>query len=222
MTFNKRKLLVSGKPINSEQSKLYMKERKAGRTQKTASAKSRISERSGRRIDKKELPPSISKTRLLRTRQDPFAKVWESEIVPLLSNEVDLTPTTLFEELQNKYPSDYPDNKLRTFQRRVREWIALHGPGQEVMFRQHQIAWRMGLSDFTQLKRVEINISGQLFKHLLYHFRLAFSGCCSVMVVHGGVNPLVHLPRVSKTHFNALEVVLENIEAIACQQPFVI
>ena len=60
------------------------------------------------------------------------------------------------------------------------------GPGQEVMFRQHQIAERMGLSDFTQLKRVEINISGQLFKHLLYHFRLAFSGWCSVMVVHGG------------------------------------
>jgi hypothetical protein len=41
---------VAGNPINSEQVKLYMKERKAGKSQKTAAAKAGISERSGRRI----------------------------------------------------------------------------------------------------------------------------------------------------------------------------
>jgi hypothetical protein len=54
------------------------------------------------------------------------------------------------------------------------------------MFRQEQIVGRMGLSDFTKLKKVTITIQGQPFKHLLYHFRLAFSGWCSVKVVHGG------------------------------------
>ncbi len=177
---------MSGKPINSEQVKLYMRERKAGKTQATASAKSGMSERSGRRIDTGELQLHSNKQRYWRTRADPFVAVWESEIVPLLTKNPDLTPITLFERLQKKHPGEFPDNKLRTFQRRVSKWKALHGPDQEVMFRQEQIVGRMGLSDFTQLKKVSITIAGQLLVHLLYHFRLAFSGWCSVKIVHGG------------------------------------
>ena len=82
---------MSGKPINSEQVKLYMKERKVGKSQKAASAKSGISERSGRRIEKGELQASGCKKRYWRTRPDPFSEVWESEIVPLLSKESELT-----------------------------------------------------------------------------------------------------------------------------------
>lgn len=177
---------MSGKPINSEQVKLFMKERNAGKTQRTASAKSGMSERSGRRIEKGELQSGSNKKRYWRTRPDPFAKVWESEILPLLTKNAQLTPITLFELLQKKHPGEYPDSKLRTFQRRVSKWKALYGPDQEVMFRQEQVVGRMGLSDFTQLKKVVITINDQPFKHLLYHFRLAFSGWCSVKVVHGG------------------------------------
>lgn len=177
---------MSGKPITSEQVKLYMKERKAGKTQATASAKSGMSERSGRRIDTGELPVGQKKERSWRTRQDPFAGVWESVIVPLLTKEPELTPITLFELLQKKQPGEYQDSKLRTFQRRVSKWKALYGPDREVMFRQEQVVGRMGISDFTQLKTVSITISGQLFLHLLYHFRLAFSGWCSVKIIHGG------------------------------------
>lgn len=177
---------MSGKPINSEQVKLYMKERKVGKSQKAASAKSGISERSGRRIEKGELQASGCTKRYWRTRPDPFSEVWESEIVPLLGKESELTPKTLFERLQNSHPGEYPDSKLRTFQRKVSKWKALHGPDREVMFRQNQIVGRMGLSDFTKLKRVQITIGGEIFQHLLYHFRLAFSGWCSVKVVHGG------------------------------------
>jgi hypothetical protein len=163
-----------------------MRERKAGKTQATASAKSGMSERSGRRIDTGELQPCSNKQRYWRTRPDPFAAVWENEIVPLLTKNPELTPTTLFERLQKKHPGEFPDNKLRTFQRRVSKWKALYGPDREVMFRQEQVVGRMGLSDFTQLKNVSITIAGQLFIHLLYHFRLAFSGWCSVKIVHGG------------------------------------
>lgn len=177
---------MSGKPINSEQVKLYMKERKKSKTQERASTQCGFSERSGRRIDKGGLQPSGSKKRDWRTRTDSFVKVWENEVVPLLRQESKLTPMTLFERLQKDHPGEYPDSKLRTFQRKVSKWKALYGADKEVMFRQNQIAGRMGLSDFTQLKQVQITIAGVIFYHLLYHFRLAFSGWCSVKVVHGG------------------------------------
>lgn len=177
---------MSGKAINSEQVKLYMKERKAGKTQVTASARSGLSERSGRRIEKGDLQPCGNKERSWRTRTDPFVAVWDSEVVPLLMNNPGLTPITLFELLQGSHPGEYPDSKLRTFQRRVSKWKALYGSDREVMFRQEQVIGRMGLSDFTHLKKVTITIEGEVFVHMLYHFRLAFSGWCSVKVVRGG------------------------------------
>jgi len=48
----------------------------------------------------------------------------------------------------------------------------------------------MGLSDFTQLKQVEITIAGKPFAHLLYHYRLAYSGWQYVQVVQGGESSL--------------------------------
>lgn len=177
---------MSGKAINSEQVKVYMQTRKDGKKQVTSAAKAGMSERTGRRIEKEELQPAGKQKRYWRTRTDPFADVWDSEVVPLLEKNHKLTPITLFEKLQKDHPGEYQDSKLRTFQRRVSEWKALYGPDREVMFRQEQVVGRMGLSDFTKLKDVTITILGQTFVHLLYHFRLAFSGWCSVKVVHGG------------------------------------
>ena len=177
---------MSGKSINSKQVRLYMEIRNKGKSQVTAATKANISERSGRRIEKNNLQPKGKHPRDWRTRKDPFIGVWEKEIVPLLKKTPCLTPITLFEKLQKDHPEEYPDSKLRTFQRRVSKWKALYGPDREVMFRQEQVAGRMGLSDFTKLKKVTITIQKQPFEHLLYHFRLAFSGWCSVKVVHGG------------------------------------
>ena len=177
---------MSGKTINSEQVRVYMQTRKDRKKQVTASAKAGISERSGRRIENGDLQPGSKKKRYWRTRVDPFTGVWDREILPLLEKNHKLTPITLFEKLQKDHPEEYQDSKLRTFQRRVSEWKALYGPDKEVMFRQEQVVGRMGLSDFTRLKTVTITIQGQPFTHLLYHFRLAFSGWCSVKVVHGG------------------------------------
>lgn len=44
----------------------------------------------------------------------------------------------------------------------------------------------MGLSDFTQLKNVEVTVAGKPFHHLLYHYRLAYSGWQSVQIIQGG------------------------------------
>jgi hypothetical protein len=163
-----------------------MKERKAGKSQEAAAAKVGICERSGRRVEKGDLQLGSKRTRDWRTRTDPFSAVWKEEIEPLLLQNSQFSPMTLFEKLQKDHPGEYQDSKLRTFQRRVSEWKALHGPGKEVMFRQEQVIGRMGLSDFTKLKEVAITIQGLPFVHLLYHFRLAFSGWCSVRITHGG------------------------------------
>ncbi|MCP4319859.1 MAG: IS21 family transposase [Hyphomicrobiales bacterium] len=163
-----------------------MSQRKQGEAQASASAKAGMSERTGRRIEAGEINPLESKERHWRTRKDPFAKVWDSEVVALLEEQPRLNATTLFEDLQDRYPGRYPNGRKRTFQRRVKRWKALHGPDKEVMFRQRQEAGRLGLSDFTQLKAVVVTIGGEPLAHRLYHFRLAFSGWSHLKVVLGG------------------------------------
>lgn len=157
-----------------------------GRTQVQASAKSGISERSGRRIDCAGIDIAQPQQRHWRTRKDPFAGVWDSEIVPLLEKQPRLDATTLFEDLQERHPQRFSNANKRTFQRRVKAWKALHGPGKEVMFRQVQEPGRQGLSDFTELKDITVTIAGEALSHRLYHFRLPYSGWSHVSVVLGG------------------------------------
>ena len=163
-----------------------MTHRKQGNTQALAGAKAGLSERSGRRIEAGQAGPPKRKERDWRTRKDPFEKVWDSKIVPLLKKEPELSATTLFEDLQEKEPEKYPNGRKRTFQRRVKAWKALHGADKEVMFRQTQEPGRLGLSDFTELKVVEVTVGGKPLVHRLYHFRLAFSGWGYVKAVLGG------------------------------------
>jgi len=186
LNYSKMEVFVSGKPITQQQVRIYMSARNKEHTQATASAKAGISERSGRRIEKFEVTIEDNPKRHWRTRIDPFSEVWESEVVPMLEKHFELQPLTLFDHLNKTYPGKYQNSNLRTFQRRVKAWKALNGPGKEVMFLQKQIPGRMGLSDFTTLKRVTITINGEPLKHLLYHFRLIYSGWCHVKVILGG------------------------------------
>ncbi|MCP3965206.1 MAG: IS21 family transposase [Lentisphaerae bacterium] len=177
---------MSGKPITEQQIRIYMSAKNQGYIQPTAAAKAGISERSGRRIEKGEIITGGKPKRTWRTRKDPFGDVWENEIVPMLEQNPKLQPLTLFEQLNKKYPGCYPQSKLRTFQRKVKKWKAMNGPDKEVMFLQRKIPGRMGLSDFTTLNKVRITINGEPLNHLLYHFRLIYSGWCHVKVILGG------------------------------------
>jgi hypothetical protein len=161
-----------------------MGSRQNGHSQETAAAKAGISVRTGRRIEHGERS-SASKPRRWRTRKDPLAAVWDSELVPLLERESDLTGLTLLEYLEDHYPGEYEASVLRTLQRRVKQWKALHGPAQDVVFRQQAEPGLMGLSDFTHPDDT-ITVAGEPFPHLLYQFRLACSGWRSVMAVRGG------------------------------------
>ncbi len=160
-----------------------MKNRQAGCTQETSAAKAGISVRSGRRIEKGQ--KTEQKERHWRTRKDPLQDVWESELVPLLEREPSLTGITLWDYLDETYPAHYPERLLRTLQRRVKHWQATQGPEKDVIFRQSVPAGHQGLSDFTH-PNTAITIGGQPFTHLLYQFRLAYSGWRSVHIIQGG------------------------------------
>jgi hypothetical protein len=177
---------MSGKWITCKQVELLMTARKNGATQSASAAKAGISERSARDIiNSKRIDPK-EKSRDWRTRQDPFCDVWDSELVPMLVVNHRLSALTLLEYLQDKYPEQYPDNKLRTLQRRVNQWLATHGPEKEVMFRQDHAPGRLGLSDFTTLKDCEILINNKPLHHIIYHFRLAYSHWSYMKVILGG------------------------------------
>lgn len=176
--------LVPGKHINSIQLQIYMNARAAGRSQLSAAAKAGFCERSGRRIEAGHHQPKQGHPRDWRTRADPLAEVWGSELEPMLVGEPKLEAMTLFEYLQDQYPGQY-QSVLRTLQRRVSEWKALHGVAPELMFELRHSPGEMGLSDFTQLKSVTITIAGMPYEHLLYHYRLVYSGWQYVQIVEG-------------------------------------
>ena len=139
---------MSGKRITQHQEILYMSARKSGKSQETAAAKAGVSERSGRRIEKNGRQLA-SVNRHWRTREDPFTAIWEKELAPLLESQPDLTGLTLWEYLEDKYPSQFSYTLLRTLQRRVKHWEATQGPDKPVIFRQSVPAGQQGLSDFS-------------------------------------------------------------------------
>ncbi|MCH9692533.1 MAG: IS21 family transposase [Gammaproteobacteria bacterium] len=165
---------------------LYMKARKNGQSQTKAAAGAGLSERTARRIDaNKHGSQRSSSPRNYATRKDPLAAVWESELEPMLRQQPGLSPITLVEHLQDKYPEQY-DKVHRTLQRRIKQWHALCGEGREVMFLQQQRPGQQGLVDFTVFKDLIILIADVPLDFRLFHFRLAYSKWSYLQIVHGG------------------------------------
>ena len=159
--------------------------RELGLTQVTSSSIAEISERTGQRIDAGNHRSNRGEVQTHTVSRDPLAAVWASELEPMLRREPRLKPTTLFEYLEEQYPGRYP-KVLRTLQRRVSTWKALHGPAPNVMFMLRHEPGVKGLSDFTKLKGMDITIDGQPFEHLIYHYRLAYSGWQYAQIIQGG------------------------------------
>lgn len=176
---------MSTKAIHLYQKRAYMNARHLGLNQADAAYIADISERTGQRIDAGKHRPNRGTVKSVPPSRDPLADVWQRELEPMLRREPRLKPMTLFEYLQEQYPGQYPQ-VLRTLQRRVRTWKAVHGPSPEVMFELRHEAGMMGLSDFTTLKEVGVTIAGKPFEHLLYHYRLAYSGWQYAQIIQGG------------------------------------
>lgn len=112
---------MSGTRITDQQVRLYMNKRKH-HSQEVAAAKAGISVRTARRIDRDATLPSQKPRHSWRTRPDPFADVWDSEVVPLLRNAPHLMGITVLRKLQDDHPDRYPDSMRRTLERRIHQW----------------------------------------------------------------------------------------------------
>ena len=120
-----------------------------------------------------------------RRRPDPLADIFETEVVPILENSPGIRPVGVFEALMQRHPALDPGVR-RTLERRIRAWRAEHGPEQEVIFRQTHEPGHRGFSDFTHMGSLGVSVAGQPLDHMLYHFRLAWSGFAHARVVLGG------------------------------------
>ncbi len=176
---------MPGKRVTDRQMKDYKRYRLV-HSQEGSAAKAGISVRTARRVDQAVALPSQREPRAWRTREDPLEAVWEAEVVPLLEADPMLNGVTLLEELQRRHPAQYRPAVLRTLQRRLRQWRALHGAEREVYFAQEHPPGRLGLSDFTVADSLAVEVADTPFKHRLYQFALAHSGWRHVEVVEGG------------------------------------
>lgn len=184
---------MPGKHITKQQVKLYMKNKENNQsTQEANAAKASISTRSARTIDHgKHYTQCPKKQRSYKTRKSPIDEVWRTELLPMLEDNPRLQPGTLFIHLERTY-KDAEDNPiysrscLRTLQRNVAHWQAMHGPAKDVIIPQKHLPGQQGLSDFTHMNRMDIFIGDKPFKHMLYHFRLVYSKWSYIKVIEGG------------------------------------
>lgn len=149
-----------------------------GQTQEAAAATAGMSLRTAREWETGPLPSGTRRVRDWRTRPDPFADVWATEIEPLLQSDAKgvLEAKTVLQWLVDRHPDRFDAGQVRTLQRRFRDWRALHGPDGEVYFEQVAVPGREAAIDFTHAEELGVTIGGAPFPHLLFEFVLSYSG----------------------------------------------
>jgi hypothetical protein len=155
--------------------RLYMQERKKGMTQRVAAARAGIGERTARKYERgAALPSQLKRSHDWRTRPNPFEEDWQW-VVSHLERDPALQGSTLFALLCERHPDRYRPPQVRTLQRHIAQWRALHGPEREVIFEQQHTPGERAQSDFTHMEDLGVTIAGEAFPHMLYHLVLTYS-----------------------------------------------
>ena len=157
------------------QVRIMMRERKKDRTQEQAAASANM--RSRKTVAKYEklgqLPSELEEPRRHRTREDGFKEDWP-RVEHMLEEAPSLEAKTVFAWLCEEQPGRYKPGQLRTFQRRVSTWKALHCERVAILEQVHHPGEVMQ-TDGTWLTKLGVTIQGQPFKHLLIHSVLPYS-----------------------------------------------
>lgn len=153
-------------------------------SQVVAAAKAGISERSARRIDKRE-QPSDGSLRTWRTRAEPLMRVWETIVIPILEKDQEITPVGVFDHLCEFHMDKFAPSSRRPLERRIHKWRSLYGPPKDVVFLQTHQYGVLGIADFTHVKS-PVTIAGEHLKHMLFHYRMPASGWAYAQVIYGG------------------------------------
>jgi len=191
------------------QVRIIMRERQKGRTQEQAAVSANLTSR--KTVAKYEklgqLPSTLKEPRSYRTRQDIFADDWPT-IETMIEAAPALEAKALFEWLCEQHPGRYQAGQLRTFQRRVTTWRALHQDRTAVLAQVHHPG-EVLQTDGTCLNELGVTIQGQPFDHILIHSVLPYSNwewgriaqSESLAALHLGlVSTLVKLGYVPKFH----------------------
>jgi hypothetical protein len=158
-----------------------------GKTQAAAAAASSMSLRTAREWDTGPAPSATKQLRDWRTRLDPFASVWATDVEPLLRSDLKgvLEAKLVLEVLRTRHPEQFHPGQARTLQRRFRDWRALHGIEPEVFFEQVAAPGREAAIDFTHATDLGVTIAGEALPHLLFEFVLSYSHWTWAMVAFG-------------------------------------
>jgi len=157
------------------QVRIIMREREKGCTLEQAAASANL--RSRKTAAKYErlgrLPSEMSRPRDYRTRPNPFEEDWPT-VKAKLEDAPSLEAKALFEWLCEQHPGRYQEGQLRTLQRHVATWRALHQQQVAILEQVHRPG-EVLQTDGTRLTELGVTIQGQLFKHLLIHCVLPYS-----------------------------------------------
>jgi hypothetical protein len=157
------------------QVRLMMKERSNGKTQQQAAVKVNLHSR--KTVQKYEqlgqLPSEMKEPRGYRTRPDPFEKDWP-EIAIKLAVAPELEAKAIFEWLCEREGSRYQEGQLRTLQRRIGNWRALHSNPTLTLDQIHHPG-EVLQSDGTCMNELKVTIQGEPFEHILFHSVLPYS-----------------------------------------------
>ncbi len=157
------------------QVRIIMREREKGRTQEQAAATANLRsrktvaqyERSG------QLPSEQVQPRRYRTRPDAFAADWPT-LESMLREAPSLEAKALFEWLCEQHPGRYQEGQLRTLQRRIAQWRALHQEQDAVLEQVHRPGEVMQ-TDGVWLTELGVTLQGEPLAHLLIHSVLPYS-----------------------------------------------
>jgi hypothetical protein len=162
--------------------KLLMQERRKGTPQRLAAARAGMSERTARKYEHAgQLPSQLKRPHDWQTRSNPFEEDWEW-VVTQLKRDPALQGSTLFALLCEHHPDRYRPTQLRTLQRHIQRWRAIHGPEQEVIFQQRHQPGERAQSDFTHMEDLGVTIAGEPFPHMVFHLVLTYSNVEAVSI----------------------------------------
>lgn len=197
--------------ITDAQVRIIMRERRAGKTQEQAAAKANVGSRKTVRKYEKlgKLPSEQRKPRTYRTHADAFAEDWPA-VEGMLERAPGLEAKALFAWLCEQHPDSYQAGQLRTFQRRVSIWRALHRK-QVLTLEQVHEPGEVLQTDGTWMTSLEVTIQGEPFPHMVLHSVLPYSNwewgrvvqSESLMAIRLGLQSaltqLGHVPKIHQT-----------------------
>ena len=153
---------------------LMLRERKNGKPLERAAARAGMSVPTARKyLRASTLPRALKAPRTYRTHPNPFAADWTWG-KQQLERDSALQAKTLFTLLCERFADRYSPGQLRTFQRHVATWHALHGPDKTIIFAQVHQPGRRAQSDFTHMNHLAVTLAGVAFPQILFHLVLTY------------------------------------------------